>query len=135
MNLFHLLVGISGLSHQEAADYLGVSRDTVNSWSASRHKVPTDAITKMAQIIGRMQNAVDEAMDTIDKQHETPTFIELGICTDDHEAQTLGWLTASIHRRVIGMVAAQCIELGHTVEVVPRGTTIATATAIAAHNK
>jgi len=86
-------------------------------------------------VLKALQNAVDEAMDAIDKQHETPTVIELGICTDDHEAQTLGWLTASIHRRVIGMVAAQCIELGHKVEVVPRGTTIATATAIAAHNK
>lgn len=135
MTLFRLLISVSGFSHTQAADFLDVRRDTINSWSASRNPTPSGVITELATLISRMQNAVDQTMETIDEQHTEPAIIELGYCADDHEAQSLGWPTASVHARVIGMIASQCIELGHTVEVLPRGTTIATAAAIQSHNK
>ena len=133
MILYKHLMLVAGLSHREAAAFHDVRLDTIRSWSINRNPAPEGVINELTELIDRMLTAVDQAMSAIEDQHTSPTVIELGSCSDDKEAQDLGWPCASVHHHVIGLIAAQCLHLGHTVEVVPRGSTIASAAAIEAH--
>ena len=133
MNYFNHLLKISGLSNTEAAIFFDVRLDSVKGWQSGRRNVPPGILETIEQLVDRMLNAANQAIDAINEQHTTPTSIEIGYAADDHEAQTLGWPTASVHERVIALVAAQANAAGHSVTIVPRGSTSATAAAIDAH--
>ena len=134
MTLYKNLLNVSGLSHLEAAHFHDVRRDTINSWSSGRNPTPDGVILEIATLIQKMHTAINESMAAVAQQKQKPQTIELGLCSDDHEAQTLGWPCVSVHARVIGTIAAQLIALGHNVEIVPRGSTPSTAAAIEAHD-
>ncbi len=136
--LYSILLSASGLSQREAAIFHGARLDTVKSWSAGRNAAPAGAIQELVDLIDRMMTAVDagvEQMEKMQAQHPVTGEIELGLCSDDHEAQSLGWPSASVHSRVIGLLAAEAIAAGHAVKTVPRGSTVATAAAIDAHHQ
>lgn len=135
---FTLLAGACGLSHREAAAFLDVRIDTVKSWSAGRNPVPAGVVAQLADLAQRIIAAADEAAEHTREligDGDAPEAIELGVASDDHEARTLGWPCAGAHKAVIGWTAAHLIADGHAVEILPRGTTIASAGASDAHGR
>ncbi len=89
-------------------------------------------------LIDRQAEAADQQLGAIDEIAERmgamPGQIELGVSSDDYEARTLGWPSTSAHWAVVARVIAEAppdVE----VRVVPRGSTVATAAAIEAHEK
>ncbi|MEC9266688.1 MAG: hypothetical protein VX464_11565 [Pseudomonadota bacterium] len=106
----------------------------MKSWSAGRNGTPDQVLAEMAALYARIEEAADVASDLIDAQ-DVAGEIELGIASDDHEAQSLGWPCVGAHRAVLAIVVARAIEAGHSVKIVPRGSTIATAAAADRHQK
>jgi len=136
--LFSLLRQVCGLSQREAADFLDARLDTVKSWSAGRNPTPPGVIDALADLANRIDAAADGAVGKIVEQiarHGDGGVVELGVAADDHEAQSLGWPCGSAHGMVIGLTASRALAEGHTVDVVPRGSTVATAAAIEIHEK
>lgn len=82
---------------------------------------------ELAALIVKQGEAADQVDDLVASRSEQPEIIELGVASDDHEAQTLGWPTATAHAMTLAIVAARLIGDGLTVEIVPRGSTVATA--------
>ncbi len=60
---FKYALSACGLSQQEAADFLGVSLETVKHWSAGRRPVPSGVWNMMAELFQRIQDAADFAAD------------------------------------------------------------------------
>lgn len=54
-----------GLSIQEAADYLGVQRRTVERWIRGYSEVNPDAVERLLALEGRMSSAVEQAVAAI----------------------------------------------------------------------
>lgn len=133
MTTYNTLLSASGLSLREAADYHNVRLDTVKSWSSGRNGVPDGAIDEIYNLVARQLQAAQQAANHITttiEQRGTPEDIELGICTDDHEAQSLGWPCASTHKVVIGLtIGLLPPDIAALVVIVPRGSTPASAAA------
>lgn len=135
MTLFALLIDRCGLSHQEAAEFLQVRRDTVHSWSTDRRPAPAGVIGQLRALYRAIDRAANEAMAELGraiKQRGAPEVIELGLASDDHEARSLGLPCVGAHAALLGLVAAR---LDVPVVIVPRGSTAATAGAADAHRK
>ena len=78
MTLFRALVSLAGLTHKEAAAYLGVSVDAVKSWSCGRNACRQDILDKLIELLHRQE---DEAR-----------YSSLGrTLRTDEEAQAFGW--------------------------------------------
>lgn len=59
-----------------------------------------------------------------------PEDIEISLSTDDHEAQGLGWPTASAHAAVIRrLIEIAPDDIRARIKIVPRGSTLGTAAA------
>ena len=135
--LFALLCHVCGLSHREAADWLDVRPDTVKSWSAGRRVAPDGVVEALADLAERIDEAADQVvnhLDSLDPDAEARD-IEIGLAADDHEARDLGWPCVGAHRAVIGLTIARGMVAGRTFQVVPRGSTAATAAAIDIHDR
>ena len=132
MSTYHLLRRLCGLSHQEAADYLGARLDSAKSWDSGRRSAPPGAIADLRTLAGRIRRAAEAALDQIDAATLTegspPDQVTLGRCTDDHEARSLGWPCRSAHDMVLARIVAAAPE-GVSVRVVYRGSEPATAAA------
>jgi len=61
MTTFRYAIAICGLSLRGAADYLGVSYDTVKSWSQGRNAPPLGVWQELAALLARIENAADHA--------------------------------------------------------------------------
>lgn len=85
-------------------------------------------------LLNRQERAAQEAhkilLSAIAAQGSLPEQIELGCATDDHEAQSIGWPTASAQMAMTGRLLGK-LDPEHRalVKVVPRGSTPATAAA------
>lgn len=130
MSVFRILAESTGLSLQEAADFLRADERTVRRWLEGENP-PTETLTQMFTLIDRQARAAAESIRVIEARLATAAmlaFIDLGISTDDHEAQSLGWPTASAHGAVIRRVVVTLPHsLRHLIRIVPRGSTIASA--------
>jgi hypothetical protein len=133
LTLYAIMLSTSGLSQREAAEFHEVAEESVYSWCRGRRRAPDGIIDELHELIARQQAAADEAASVIEKNlaaKGTPETIDIGVCTDDHEAQSLGWPTASAHAAVIGKTLAQIIyPVIHRIRIVPRGSTAASAAA------
>lgn len=56
---FSAAIRLCGLSHSEAAGFLGVRLDTVKSWSAGRNRVPIGVWQMLADLWRRIEEAAD----------------------------------------------------------------------------
>jgi hypothetical protein len=125
-----LLIELCGLSHREAADFLGVRLDTVQSWFRARPSIARDGvIAELRGLISAQRKAADEQVRLIDelvKKPGRPDQLELALSSDDHEAQSKGWPCVGAERRTYAIVAA-AIDI--PVVLVPRGSTEASAAA------
>lgn len=138
VTVYAALLGASGLSQREAAEFHGVRLDTVKSWSAGRNRPPSGAIQELSHLVRQQMRAASEA-DALIRQkvseHGTEAKIQLGVSSDDAEARSLGWPCVSAHERVVALIATTAISIGLTVAIVPRGSTPETAAAADIHGR
>lgn len=125
-----LLIQRCGLSHREAAAFLGASVTTVNSWATGRRLPPRRAIEALRELYARIEHVADETVRLFNDLGDEPEEIEIGIASDDAEAQSLGWPCVGAQAASIGIAVAR---LDVPVRVVPRGSTVATAAAADIH--
>lgn len=140
LTTFKSLCQSCGLTMSEATAFLDVREGTARAWWLGNRTCPQsvhDDLLNLYRIIDQAaQAAADFIMQQKNENVAAPEMIELGIASDDHEAQTLGFPCIGAHgavlRRVIESLpddlALRCI-------IVPRGATPATAAAIEAHGK
>ena len=133
MTPFSLLCSACGLSKREAAEFLRVRPDTALSWSSGRRTPSDDVLKELAALARAIERAASEAI--CDIRASGSHHIELGFCTDDAEAQSLGLPFASCHGAILAQVIAASILDGRSVMLVPRGSTPASALAADAHNR
>ena len=136
--LFSLLVQVCGLSHREAAEMLKVRHDTVKSWSSGRNRTPDTVLEELVTLAARIEKAAAEALvqiETAAAQHGVPAEIELGVASDDAEAQSIGWPCIGAQAACLALVVARGMKLGYRFRVTPRGSTVATAAAADAHER
>ena len=127
---FALLIQLCGLSSREAADFLGVRDDTARNWRTGRDAAPEGVLRELAEMVGRIETAADEAVGVLEQAGAGPGgVVELGYAADDAEARSLGWPCAAAHRAALAPILAWCLREGVPVEIVPRGATPATAAA------
>jgi len=137
--VFSLLCQVCGLSQSEAARLLDARLDTIKSWSSGRRHAPGDAIEQLAELAAAIDAAADEAVDHIvaqaDAMGSNPEAIELGLAADDHEARGLGWPCVGAHRAVLALTVARGMAEGFNFNIVPRGSTVATAASADVHDR
>ena len=133
MTLFSEILRGCGLSQREAADFLGVRLDTVKSWSAGRNPIPEGAMLSLHDLADRQEETALELVELWEEGGQ-PEEIEIGLSTDDHEAQSLGWPCAGAHLAAIRRIW-EVLPPDVRVIVVPRGPTPATAAAADAHGR
>lgn len=126
-----LLIQACGLSQQEAATFLNVRLDTVKSWGRIRnpnHAAP-GILTALRTLNAAQRIYAAENIKLVHQMlagHGAPDVIELGLSSDDHEAQSKGWPCVGAERMAYALVAAQIDIPCH---LVPRGSTPGTAAA------
>lgn len=120
---FAMLLGLTGLSQREAADFLDARLDTVKSWSSGRNRCPDGVIEDLSDLAERQERAADEAINAITEAPEGAD-VEIGYPVDDVEAQALGWPCVGAWK---GMAARVVAFSDKPVRLVPRGSTLATA--------
>lgn len=130
-SLYALLRERCGLSLREAADLHGVSHDSVVSWSSGRRRPPAGVITELRTLYERIEDAADQIVAMADEAGPDLT-IELGLASDDAEAQSIGWPCVGAQAAALGIAAA---TIDNPVVIVPRGTTPATAAAADRHDR
>jgi hypothetical protein len=121
---YALLLQVCGLSHREAADFHDVRLDTVKSWSTGRNRAPDGALAELAELAARIDEAADEAVETIHRTaeaHGFPGVVDLGLAADDDEARLIGWPCVGAHRAVLAMTVARGMAEGLQFRIVPRG--------------
>lgn len=118
-----------GLSQREAADFLGVRRDTVDKATAGRIPVPPGWLHELRALHERQQQAADAALELLPDDYAG--IVEIGIASDDVEAQAppLRWPCVGAHQAVARLIW----EAGLDVVTVPRGSTMASAAAADRH--
>ena len=130
LSTYSILLKASGLSQREAAVLHDVRLDTIKKWcQATGNRAPRALVQELAALIVKQGNAADEAVAAC----SDVATVELGLASDDYDAQQLGWPTATAHAATIATVAARLIADGLNVEIVPRGSTPATAAAAGQH--
>jgi len=118
-----------GLSIVEAAAFHKVPDDTVKAWSSGRRRAPAGVIEELRELYDLIDNAAHELEQLVgDESGE----IELGLASDDTEAQSIGWPCVGAHAAALGLAACY---LNNDVVIVPRGSTAATAAAADIHDK
>lgn len=132
-SLYALLRERCGLSIREAASFHDVPNDTVVSWSSGRRNAPAGVIAELRELHATIELAAAHGVAEIQSliRDRAPESIEIGLATDDHEAQQLGFPCVGAHAAALGRIAA-LIDL--PIKIAPRGTTAATAAAADAHD-
>ncbi|BCI68044.1 hypothetical protein [Acetobacter aceti] len=132
MTAFSCLTAACGLSNREAAEFLKVSLKSVEAWKSPDNKrnAGDGVINELKDLWKSLFNSALEAAQKIDQAEQK--HIEVGLASDDYEAQQLGLPCVGAHKAMIGIL----IALTHAdVEVVPRGSTVASAAAIEAYER
>ncbi len=124
-SVFKLISQDCGLTMTEAASFLDVRPDTAKSWWMGRRICPDTVIDELLALSVRQDVAAQESAIVIQnaaEQRGAPEDIELGIASDDHEAQSLGWPGAGAHAAVLRKtVKLLPPDLAVLVRIVPRG--------------
>ncbi|MFN9010177.1 MAG: hypothetical protein ACK5WH_13705 [Hyphomonadaceae bacterium] len=130
MTPFACLLAASGLSYAEAGLVLGATKETVRDWARGKSRTPADALAWAHRLVDAMIDKADTLVDAYEDlaaQHGAPSVIEIAVSTDDHEAQSNGFLNLAHERAIIGLAVAQ-LPIG-SVKIAPRGSTIVLAAA------
>ena len=65
MSTFKSALSVCGLSQRQAAEYLGVSIQSVKHWSSGRTQPPGGVWEALADLLERVQDAADHAADSM----------------------------------------------------------------------
>ena len=65
MTTFKSALHVCGLSQQQAADFLGVSIQSIKHWSSGRTQPPGGVWEMLADLFERVQDAADNAADVM----------------------------------------------------------------------
>jgi hypothetical protein len=135
MTVYPFFLYTSGLSIREAATFHDVRVSTIENWSSGRRDATPGAIAELHGLVRRQMRAARETLDLI-RQYPAAGALEIGMPSDDHEAQGLGWPCLSAWEAMAGMLLAMLEpdELERVV-IVPRGARPATAAAVDAHGR
>lgn len=125
---FKLLRLRCGLSQSEAARFLAVSESSVHNWDQGRRTAPTGVADDLQRLYRQIESAAKQALVLLSSAADA-TEIEIGIASDDFEAQQLGLPCVGAHEALLGLVIS-CSD--RPIKIVPRGSTTATAGAIQA---
>lgn len=133
MNELRLAMAACGLSQREAAALLDVRLDTVGKAMIGRGRVPPGWLAELRALHQRQSHAAEQAYQLWRDAGE-PREIELGIASDDYEAQQppLGWPCVGAQMAVMRLLWER-LPADVRLILVPRGSTIATAAAVDAH--
>ncbi len=133
MTPFAMLLSLSGLSKQEAADFLGVRLDTIKSWVSDRRTVPDKVIDQMRGLIALQKRQAQRLLELIAEKSHAGDEIELSLARDDAEAKAppLGWPARSAQAMSIAHVIAALP--GRKIIIVDRDQTAASSAAVARH--
>lgn len=133
---FALLCQRCGLSHREAAEFLNTRLDTARSWSSGRNRTPPGVIAELRALYAKIEAAAEWSVkqyeDICKEAGHPPSNVQLGLSSDDHEARQRGLPCVGAHAAMVGIVAAR---IASGVDVVPAGSTLATAAAAAADDR
>lgn len=131
MTPLKLMIDRCGLSQREAADFLGVRRDTVAAWCSGKYPPRGAVLEQLRELYRKIERAAGESAIMVNAA-PAEAEIELGFAANDHEARTLGWPCVGAQAAMLGLVLART---SRAVRLVPRGSTVATAAAIEAHGR
>lgn len=129
-SLYALLRERCGLSIREAAEFHSVPVNTVTKWSSGDRNPPPGVIAELRELYERIEAAADELIQAAEEAGPE-VEIEIGLASDDYEAQSIGWPCVGAHAAAIGLAA---IYVDNPVIVVPRGSTVITAAAADTHD-
>ncbi len=107
---FSLLIDRCGLSHREAADFLGVRPDTVSSWASGRRATPDAVMADLRALYATIERAAGELIkqaDALTKKHGEAAEIALEIAPSDAEARKRGWPCVGAQRAAYGIAIAK----------------------------
>lgn len=133
MTLFAEILHGCGLSHREAADYLKASAGSIASYASGRRVPPNGMLSELHELAARQEAAAEKALQIWEEAGE-PDEIEIGIASDDHEAQSLGWPCRGAHAAVIRRLWEMLPPFTEFI-VVPRGATLSSAAAADEHDR
>lgn len=138
MTPFKLLMIATGLSIRETADYLNQSEAQIakmcrtNSASPDGVRKPSPGtMAEMRALYAKQRQAANAIVQML-ADIPAEAVVELGLASDDHEAQSLGWPSVGAQAGVFSMVVASS---DRKFRIVPRGSTPATALAADIHGK
>ena len=109
MTIFSLLIDRCGLSHREAAEFLGVRPDTVSSWASGRRATPAAVMTELRALYATIERTAGELIkqaDALAKTHGAAE-IALEIAPCDAEARKRGWPCVGAQRAAYGIASAR----------------------------
>jgi hypothetical protein len=127
-NTFSLLRRRCGLSVAETAGYLGVPEPLAQSWEEAPRGVPPRAIHRLRALYRTLEKSAEAQVAQVRAVAPFTAVLELGLASDDVEAQQFGLPCVGAHEALLGLIAAR---LNRHVRVVPAGSTVATAAALA----
>lgn len=134
-SLYALLRERCGLSIREAAEFHAVPVNTVTKWSSGDRNAPPGVVAELRELYATIEDIADEAVAAVDQakseQGSPPEAVELGLASDDYEAQQLGLPCVGAHAAAVGLAA---ISIDDSVVIVPRGSTPASAAAADAND-
>ncbi len=134
MTPFAAYLATSNVTYEQAAHHFGLPVTTIEDWASGRSKAPDEATEWAHQLIVGMltkANTLTAAYEDLKANYGEPGEIEIGISTDDHEAQLNGFMSKTHERATMGLALAQ-LPTG-VIKLVPRGSTLGTAAAEAQH--
>jgi len=109
-----LLCQLCGLSHREAAEYLGVSHDTVKAWSSGRNPTPKRALNQLADLSGKIDASANDTFNFL-KERDWPFNVALALEGTEDAVTAIGWPCIGVHRATVARIYALCIRDGMTV--------------------
>jgi hypothetical protein len=120
MTAFGLLIGLCGMTPDEAAAWLGQPPADVAAWAAAGHP-PAEHMARLRDLFMHLRDGGETAADAMEA-HRTPggRVVVIAAPADDVEARDMGFPCLGAWRVSCGVAVA---ELDCMVELVPRGAT------------
>jgi hypothetical protein len=136
-SIFKLAAQSCGLTMGEATAFLNVREGTARAWWLGNRTCPESVVEELIDLRVQQDGAAQETLNELVQlfaKNKIPDEIEIGIASDDHEAQSIGWPCIGAHAAVIRLLMEKLPkEIAKKIKIVPRGTTSATAAASEAH--
>lgn len=99
MTLFKHILSRVGLSHAEAAEYIEVSKGTIDSWASGRNAAKAFAFNELAKLSSRQEDEAQKMLETWTNMGKPDEFV-FDMATNNDEAKEMGWPSATSHATV-----------------------------------